>query len=129
LVHRRFHTPHISISITAAVMLALTLSGTFVYAATISAIARLLTYAATCAALPVLRRKETELPALFRAPAGVALSIFALLLAAWLLSNSTGKQARDSAIAAAIGLLIYFAYRLGAGKGNSPLIHKDTKPH
>ena len=129
LVHRRFHTPHVSISITAAVMLALTLSGTFVYAATISAIARLLTYAATCAALPVLRRKETELPALFRAPAGVALSIFALLLAAWLLSNSTGKQARDSAIAAAIGLLIYFAYRLGAGKRSSPLGHKDTKPH
>ena len=111
-VHRRFHTPHISISITAAVMLALTLSGTFVYAATISAIARLLTYAATCAALPVLRGKEADLPALFRAPAGIALSIFALLLTAWLLSNSTRVQARDSAIAAAIGLLIYLAYRL-----------------
>ena len=93
-------------------MLALTLSGTFVYAATISAIARLLTYAATCAALPVLRGKEADLPALFRAPAGIALSIFALLLTAWLLSNSTRVQARDSAIAAAIGLLIYLAYRL-----------------
>ncbi len=115
-VHRRFRTPDVSISITAAVMLALTLSGTFVYAATISAIARLLTYAATCAALPVLRRKEAELPALFRAPAGVALSIFALLLAAWLLSNSTSQQARDSVIAAAVGLLIYFAYRAGRKK-------------
>lgn len=116
LVHRRFRTPHVSISITAAVMLALTLSGTFVYAATISAIARLLTYAATCAALPVLRRKEAELPALFRAPAGVALSIFALLLVAWLLSNSTRVQARDSAIAAAVGLFIYFAYRISRRK-------------
>jgi amino acid transporter len=117
-VHRRFRTPHVSITVTAAVMLALTLSGTFVYAATISAIARLLTYSATCAALPVLRRKEAELPALFRAPAGVALSIFALLLAAWLLSNSKAAGSR-SAIAAAVGLLIYFAYRVS---GNKPVV-------
>lgn len=115
-VHRRFRTPHVSILITAAVMLALTLSGTFVYAATISAIARLLTYAATCAALPVLRRKERELPALFHAPAGPALAIMALLLTAWLLANSTRQQARDSAIAATVGVLIYFAYRITGEK-------------
>ena len=110
-VHHRFRTPHISIMITAAAMLALTLSGTFVYAATISAIARLLTYAASCAALPVLRRKERELPALFRAPAGVVLAIVALVLCAWLLSNSTPIQQRDSAIAGAIGLVVYFIYK------------------
>lgn len=110
-VHRRFRTPHISIVITAAVMLALTLSGTFVYAATISAIARLLTYAASCAALPVLRRRERELPALFHAPAGVVLAIVALVLCAWLLSNSSGEQRRDSLIAGAIGLLVYWLYK------------------
>jgi amino acid transporter len=92
---------------------ALTLSSTFVYALTISAIARLLAYGATCAALPVLRRKENAPPALFKVPAGVAVSVASLVLAAWLLSNSTAVQARDSAIAAAIGLLIYAAYRLG----------------
>ncbi|HWO00200.1 MAG TPA: amino acid permease [Blastocatellia bacterium] len=111
-VHRRFRTPHVSIVITAAVMLALTLSGTFVYAATISAIARLLTYAASCAALPVLRRREQELPALFRAPAGVVLAILALALSAWLLSNSSPEQLRDSAIAAGAGLLVYWLYKL-----------------
>jgi basic amino acid/polyamine antiporter, APA family len=111
-VHRRFRTPHISILITAAVMLALTLSGTFVYAATISAIARLLTYAASCAALPVLRRKDKELPASFRVPGGVALAVIALLLSAWLLSNSTFEQRRDSAIAAAIGVVVYLLYKL-----------------
>jgi amino acid transporter len=111
--HRRFRTPHVSIVITALVMGALTLSSTFVYALTISAIARLLAYGATCAALPVLRRKENAPPALFKVPAGVAVSVASLVLAAWLLSNSTAIQARDSAIAAAIGLLIYAAYRLG----------------
>jgi len=111
-VHPHFRTPHVSIVITGAAMLALTLSGTFVYAATISAIARLLTYAATCAALPVLRRRDADLPALFRAPAGIALSILGLLLTGWLLSNSSARQARDTAIAATIGILIYFACRL-----------------
>jgi amino acid transporter len=110
-VHRRFRTPHVSIMITASVMLALTLSGTFVYAATISAIARLLTYAASCAALPVLRRRERELPALFRAPAGVVLAIVALVLCGWLLSNSTPIQQRDSAIAGAIGVIVYLLYK------------------
>jgi len=111
-VHRRFRTPYVSITITGAVMLAMTLSGTFVKAATISAIARLLTYAASCAALPVLRRKEKELPAMFRAPAGTVLAVVALLLTAWLLSNCTLEQATISAIAGAIGLVVYFAYRL-----------------
>jgi len=109
--HRRFHTPHIAILITAAAVLVLTLSGTFVYAATISVIARLLSYSATCAALPVLRRRSDARPALFRAPVGVAVSVASLLLAAWLLSNSTGRQARDAGIAAALGLLVYFAAR------------------
>lgn len=118
-VHHRFRTPHISIAITGVFTLALTLSGTFVYAATISAIARLLTYAATCAALPVLRKREQELPALFRAPAGVALAIVALALCAWLLSNSTLAQARDATIAASVGLLIYFAHRAAVGKNIS----------
>jgi amino acid transporter len=61
--------------------------------------------------LPVLRRRERELPALFRAPGGVAVAIAALVLCTWLLANSTFGQARDSAIAAAVGILIYFAYR------------------
>ncbi len=110
--HRRYRTPYISIALTAAVMLVLTLSGTFSYALTISTIARLVAYAATCAALPVMRRKPDAPSALFRAPGGVFVSITALALAAWLLLNSTGREARDAGIAAALGLLICFAYRL-----------------
>jgi hypothetical protein len=49
---------------------------------------------------------------MFKAPAGVAVAVGALLLAAWLLSNSSRLDARDSVIAAGIGLLIYVIYRL-----------------
>jgi amino acid transporter len=109
--HPRFRTPYLAILLSAAIMLALTLSGTFIYAVTISAIARLLAYVATCAALPVLRRRSRVSPAAFKAPAGVVIATAALALAAWLLSNIAWREALDAGVAAAFGLLIYLAYR------------------
>ncbi len=109
-IHQRFRTPHRAIWMTGAVMLAITLSGTFIYAATISTIARLLAYGVTCLALLALRRRSAH-PALFKAPAGGFASMVALALIVWLLSNSTLREARDAGIAAAAGLIIYAAYR------------------
>lgn len=111
-VHRRFATPYIAIICTAAIMLVLTLRQSFVQALTISAIARLLTYAATCAALPVLRRDKNAQPALFRLPGGLLISVLALLLAAWLLTNSTLKEAITTVVVAAVGLMLYLGYQL-----------------
>jgi amino acid transporter len=109
--HRRFRTPHVAILITVTVMLALTLWSTFSAQVKISVITRLLSYAVTCAALIALRRRSDAPPAQFRAPAGAALAVAALALAAWLLSNSTSADARDTAIAAALGIAIFLAYR------------------
>jgi amino acid transporter len=106
-VHRRFRTPHVAILATAGIMLALTLSGTFVYAATISVLARLFSYAVTCLALPVFRRSAVVPPARFVVPGGPAVSALALLAVVWLVSNSTGREARDAAVAAILGLVMY----------------------
>ena len=93
-------------------MLFLTLKSSFLAALTISTIARLVTYGATCLALPVFRaRTEAPAPA-FRLPGGTIIAILSLLLIIWLLLNSTWQEAKASAIAAAVGLVIYFAYRL-----------------
>ena len=105
--HVRFHTPHVAILVTAVIMLVATLSGTFVYALTVSVIARLLSYSATCAALPVLRRRANAPPAAFLATGGGAAAVVALVVVAWLLSNSTSSEAMAAAIAAAVGLLVY----------------------
>jgi amino acid transporter len=77
---------------------------------TISTLARLVTYGATCLALPLFRnRREIPAPA-FRLPGGTVIAILSLLLIVWLLAHSTLQEAQATAIAAGVGLLIYFAY-------------------
>ena len=68
-VHPRFRTPYVSILFYAGLGWALALSGSFEWNASLSAVARLLTYGVTCGALPVLRRRDPEAE-VFRAPAG-----------------------------------------------------------
>jgi len=70
-VHRRFHTPHVSILVFAVLVWGLALLGDFKWNVTLSAVARLLYYAVGCAALPILRRKQPEgASAMFHLPAG-----------------------------------------------------------
>ena len=111
-VHRRFFTPHVSIFITTAIMLILTLKSSFVAALTISTIARLVAYAVTCAALPVLRRRTVAPAASFKLPGGTLIALAALILSAWLLMNSTLYEAIATTIAAVVGFLIYLSYRV-----------------
>jgi APA family basic amino acid/polyamine antiporter len=111
-VHRRFFTPHVAILITAGMMLVLTLKSSFVAALTISAIARLVTYAVTCAALPVLRRRKSAPAPMFKVRGGPVIAVAALILAAWLLLNSTRSEAVTAASVALVGLVIYAGYRL-----------------
>jgi APA family basic amino acid/polyamine antiporter len=120
LVHRRFRTPHVSILLSAATALLLALSGSFIYALKFTVITRVIVYASTCAALPVLRwrariaapvRPNGEGPSSFAVPAGVLISMVCVILCIWLLANSGWREARDVAIAVGIGLAIYAATR------------------
>lgn len=111
-LHRTTFTPYVSIIITAVLMLFMTLKGSFVAALTISAIARLITYGATCIALPLFRRRRDVSKAVFHLPAGTFVAILALGLIIWLLLNSTWQEAKMSLLAAVVGVLIYLAYRI-----------------
>ena len=114
--HKRFYTPHTAILITSTLALLLTLWSTFAKQVNLSVIARLVSYSVTCAALLVFRWKPDAPRAVFKTPGGIAVAIAALLLAGWLLSNSSWLDTRDSIIAGAAGLLIYFAYRFQSEK-------------
>jgi amino acid transporter len=107
--HRRYRTPHLSILTTASIMLVMTFSGSFITALTVSAMARLVAYGATCAALLALRRKPSAPEASFKAPAGAALAMAGVAIATWLLSSVPAQEALHTGIAAAAGLVIYAA--------------------
>jgi basic amino acid/polyamine antiporter, APA family len=78
-VHRRFHTPYVSILVFAVMVWGLALIGDFKWNVTLSAVARLLYYGVGCAALPVLRRKQPD-GAMFHLPAGNFFAILGVLL-------------------------------------------------
>lgn len=105
--HPRFHTPIVAILLTALVALVLTVFSTFISALTISAVIRLIAYATTCAALPVLRRNSGVARPAFLAPAGPLISVTAVTLSVWLLANSTWGEARLVGIACVIGFVLY----------------------
>lgn len=114
----RFKTPHVSLFLTALVTLVLTLQTSFFAALTISTITRLLVYATTCAALPVLRGKADAPAAKFFAPFGALAAVFSLALIAWLLFNVKFDEVRSVAIAAIVGLILCVAFR-AFGKNRS----------
>lgn len=74
-VHPRFRTPYVSIVVFAGLVWALAVAASFEWNVTLSAVARLFTYGATCAALVAFRKKPPEEAGL-RLPAG---GLFALL--------------------------------------------------
>jgi amino acid transporter len=80
-VHRRFHTPYVSILVFAAMVWGLALIGDFKWNVTLSAVARLIYYGVGCAALPVLRRKRPAgAEAMFQLPAGNFFAVVGVIL-------------------------------------------------
>jgi amino acid transporter len=85
-IHRRFHTPYVSVLVFGAWVWGFALMGEFKWNVTLSAVARLLYYGVGCAALPILRRKQPE-GALFHLPAGNFFAFVGVLLCAALVTR------------------------------------------
>ena len=85
-IHPRLRTPHLSIVAISLAVWAFALFGSFAWNVTLSAVARLFYYAAVCAAVPVLRRRQPGL-ALYRLPGGVLLPALGVLICLTLLTR------------------------------------------
>ena len=109
-VHPRFHTPYVSILAFAALVWAFALSGEFKWNVTLSAVARLLYYGVCCAALPVLRRKQSA-NAGFHLPAGNLFAGLAVLMCAALVTRVDFGQSLIVAATIALALLNWLAVR------------------
>jgi len=77
-VHSRYRTPYASIISFAAAVWILALLDNFTWNARLTGVSRLVTYGLSCAALPVLRRKNIRQPR-FRLPAGDLLAAIVVL--------------------------------------------------
>ena len=106
----------------------LALSGTFIYAVKVTVITRVIVYASTCVALPMLRRRSKmatsvrtagETSRSFVLPGGMLISIVCVVLCLCLLANSGWREARDVVVAIVIGLAIYAATQLGRRRPNA----------
>jgi len=110
-VHPSYRTPHVAVVVATLMGWMCAMSAEFAALAAISAIARLLSYMATCAAVPVLRRKMPQAHRGFTVPGGAIIPVTALVLSAWLLLGSTRTQVSISAVALLVGAVIYGGYR------------------
>ncbi len=114
-VHPRYRTPAAAILTQSGIALVLALSGSFVWLAMLSIIARLATYIGTAAAIPVLRRRFGDRPGAWRLPGGLAVPVAALLLCLVFLSSTTLENLVAGAAALAVGALLYLMRRKDRG--------------
>lgn len=107
-VHPDFKTPTWSLVFFTAITLIVSVTNSFLYAATISAIIRVMVYGIVCISLIKLRRSKKGDKDFFKIPYGNLFGIAGILVAFWLLTSSKLNEIRDVSIAASVGLIIYF---------------------
>ena len=109
-LHPRFGTPIVAIVLTSMLTIALALSGTFASMATVSAVARLVVYVGTAAAVLKLRRQGR---AAFTVPGGPIVPVIALLVCVSILAGATTVQRESGLIALGIGAILFFLAKAG----------------
>jgi len=109
-IHRRYHTPYISILAFAILVWLLTLVGTFRWNVALSAASRLFIYGMVCAALPTLRKNIPRQEG-FHLPGGQVFALLGIAFALTLLSRIGLAEVIVLAITAFVAFLNWLAVR------------------
>jgi amino acid transporter len=116
-VHPVYRTPYVSIWFTTLVLVALALTGSFVFLAAVSAVARLVIYLSTCVATLWLRRPHAAVaPATFTVPLGPVIPVVASLITLGILAGATSQQLLSGVAALAVGAVLYALAGKGSGR-------------
>jgi len=110
-VHRRHQTPHISLWVYGAFCLALALSGSFIWLAVMSTLARLLTYIVCIAALPRLEKTIEPVENQFRLPGGLLIPAIAMILCLWLITYASAQAWLTCLAFMGLGTVLYVLSR------------------
>ena len=117
-IHPVTRTPLNSILFYALIGLVLALSGSFVWLAVVSTLARLLSYILGVAALPVLEKRIEKTEGQFRLRGGYLVPVVALLLCLWLITFASLTTWLTTAAFFTLGSLLYLASTGRRKKGN-----------
>jgi basic amino acid/polyamine antiporter, APA family len=124
-VHPRFRTPVITIVGTTALVLVLALSGSFIYLVKVTLISRIAVYIATCATLPLLRRRKDVPRAAFVLRGGPALAFLAIACLLLFLAKSSMRELLDVAVAVVFGLILLALSRMSR---REPALRDASEP-
>ncbi len=109
-VHAEYRTPANSVIFTSLVALVLMLSGSFVFLAAVSAIARLITYTGACAAMLALRRRRfagVVQPPTFIVPGGPVIPFLAIGSSMLILVMANRQQLLSGVAALGAGAVLF----------------------
>ena len=112
-LHPKNRTPVYSLLIFAAVSLLASLTGSFIYAVSISVISKVLIFLMVCTAMIKLRRKDqAATPSYFRLPYGYLFASAGILASVWLLLSSKSGELVDVGITVVVGLVLFGLYKV-----------------
>ncbi len=112
-LHPRFRTPVYSLIVFSGVSLLASLSGSFIYAASISVISKILILLTVCTALIKLRKQEKRAEkSYFRLRFGYGWAIIGIAACIWLLFSADLGQLGSVLITTLIGLVFFGVYWL-----------------
>ncbi|MCH8862912.1 MAG: APC family permease [Proteobacteria bacterium] len=123
-IHEKFSTPDNSILLLGGLALVFALTGSFVFLAVASTLARMLTYILCIAALPVIRRRvdrqagaegDEARARAYRLKGGYAIPLVALVLCIWIAAQSTGEAWMLIGGLLAVGLILFWLEQRRAG--------------
>lgn len=111
-VHEKYRTPTLALFAFTGLSLIIAVTGSFIYAITITAIIRTVMYAMVCGALIKLRKQDKEgKEAAYKIPHGKLFALTGILFSVWLFSSSQLVEMRDVLICILVGVITYWLYK------------------
>lgn len=108
-IHPTYKTPTLSLLLFVTVTIIVSLAYSFIEAAQLSAITRVMIYAIVCITLIILRKKKPGQVGFFKIKHGIVVGILGVLIAIWLLTSAKQEDITVIGKAVGIGLVIYLA--------------------
>lgn len=113
-LHPKFQTPIYSLLAFSAVSIIVSVTGSFIYAVSISVISKVLTLLVVCVILIKLRITNPKDSNFFKLRYGYSLAVTGIITSIWLLSSSKLTEFRDVLITILIGIVFYGIYKITA---------------